>query len=464
MSDDSSFHPPDTDRRRRSTTTTAVVATSERGDGRGLVKESRLVIDHPRSTIDALSSHRDGMSRARRVRPRRRHSLRFQRVVFALTFASSLANVNAMSSSTTTTRLKMNGAPRATMDARAFVGPRALVFGDVDFARHRAMATTERRNGAPGVEYESDACARVSLSVREERHEVRLCAGAEFASRAKGKSASDGNDEQNDDEDVVTKHFHFGLESSPIGEEAVVRVDAEANAMVAPIGDERATNSLSFTTTRRVTSDGTYVRLPVVVRRRKRGCVSRELAWTIACAVALAGANAALAMWNRRMARTRAREDARANAPDSARLSWDDIVGEENVERMKILLEEREERRRIPVPTSEFVVHAKAEALEFGTRDKTGNLLYDFLTAYPHSIAPTYLQADWDSDDEALQRQFRQRGDVDVFGNKFIPGKPFRLRIFGHGDLAGKSVLSDILAHESFSDARLKIYSDDNEE
>jgi len=389
------------------------------------------------------------------------------------------------------------------MDLSRFVGPRALVFGDIDFTFDRRDADGAASATAPSRDADADdelLCALVSLDVSTtgERHEVRLCAPTPTTRGA--KFTRDGIDVVDDrgvvddganatDGVVTTKHFSFGLERSPIGSECVVRVKADANAVVEPIGpgtsesesesESKSPSTLTlreFTTTRAMTSDGTYMRLPVVIKRRGRGRgrggMSRELATTIACAFVLAAANVALGMWNRhRRRRQLAREDALAredidgNAPESPDASFEELVGRLNYERVMTILEDQEERRRIPVPTSDFLVYARAPALEYGTREKTGDLVHDFLTAYPQSIAPTYMNPnDSDSEDEYLREEFGRRGDVDIFGNKFIRGRTFDLKIYGHGRQAGKLLLSHVLSHDSFCDAKLKNYTDERNE
>ena len=380
------------------------------------------------------------------------------------------------------------------MDLSRFVGPRALVFGEIDFTFDR-RDTDAASATVPSSDADADDelfCALVSLDVSKtgERHEVRLCAptpatrGAKFTRDGidvvddrgvvdDGANATDGL--------VTTKHFSFGLERSPIGSECVVRVKADANAVVEPIGpgtsESEPPSTLTlreFTTTRAMTSDGTYVRLPVVIKRRGRGRggTSRELATTIACTFVLAAANVALGMWNRHRRRRQlaredalARDDIDANAPESPDASFEELVGRMNYERVMTILEDQEERQRIPVPTSDFLVYARAPALEYGTREKTGDLVHDFLTAYPQSIAPTYMNPnDSDSEDEYLREEFGRRGDVDIFGNKFIPGRAFDLKIYGHGRQAGKLLLSHVLSHDSFCDAKLKNYTDERNE
>ena len=382
------------------------------------------------------------------------------------------------------------------MDLSRFVGPRALVFGEIDFTfdRRDAGAASATVSSSDADADDELLCALVSLDVSKtgERHEVRLCAPTPATRGA--KFTRDGIDVVDDrgvvddganatDGVVTTKHFSFGLERSPIGSECVVRVKADANTVVEPIGpgtlesESESPSTLTlreFTMTRAMTSDGTYVRLPVVIKRRGRGRggMSRELATTIACTFVLVAANIALGMWNRHRRRRQlaredalAREDIDANAPESPDASFEELVGRMNYERVMTILEDQEERRRIPVPTSDFLVYARAPALEYGTREKTGDLVHDFLTAYPQSIAPTYMNPnDSDSEDEYLREEFGRRGDVDIFGNKFIPGRTFDLKIYGHGRQAGKLLLSHVLSHDSFCDAKLKNYTDERNE
>ena len=425
--------------------------------------------------------------------------------VVVVVFATAALAIAAHASPRVVTPVAARDAPRATedaMDLSRFIAPRALVFGDIEF-----MPRDDAERDGDDAERDCDdaLCATVSLDVARtgERHEVRLCAsspGAKFThARHAGQAVHDDDARARDG--GVRKQFQFGLHASPIGGDAVVRVTADANAVVEPTEDGPGTGTPTsttktpttktptptsmreYTTTRAMTSDGTYVRLPVVIKRRRaRGDgvfgMSRELATTIAIAAVLGAANVALGMWNRlrlrRLRRRRrekgsvelTREEIDVNAPDSADASLEELVGRLNYERVMTILEDQEERSRIPVPTSDFLVYARAPALEYGTREKTGDLVYDFLTAYPQSIAPTYLDLDdSDSEDEYLRDEFERRGDVDVFGNKLIPGRAFDLKIYGHGRQAGKLLLSHVLTHDSFCDAKLKNYMDhENEE
>ena len=106
-------------------------------------------------------------------------------------------------------------------------------------------------------------------------------------------------------------------------------------------------------------------------------------------------------------------------------------------------------------------------------------MVYDLLTATPGSIAPKIIDREWSSDSEdadeswiskvldsisaPLTLDYSGRSDdsqftenIDLFGNSIEPGRPFVMRVHGHGESrVAKRLLCEITNSKHFSDTNL---------
>ena len=204
-----------------------------------------------------------------------------------------------------------------------------------------------------------------------------------------------------------------------------------------------------------------------------------ELVLALASVLALALVNAALkAVRGARFAGEVANDDAPASAES---VPWQELVGEMNALKVKQIVREQRERAAHLAPTAEWTVTAKSPALDyFAPRTNTRDLVFDFLTSHPFSIAPKHVDREWDSDADScdgndavpwLSTHGLETSDVDsameydLFGTAFHPGADFSMTIRGHGPPpVARKVMSDIASCRHFTDMDLKFFEDKHEE
>ena len=152
-----------------------------------------------------------------------------------------------------------------------------------------------------------------------------------------------------------------------------------------------------------------------------------------------------------------------------------------NALKVKQIVREQRERAAHLAPTAEWTVTAKSPALDyFAPRTNTRDLVFDFLTSHPFSIAPKHVDREWDSDADScdgndavpwLSTHGLETSDVDsameydLFGTAFHPGADFSMTIRGHGPPpVARKVMSDIASGRHFTDMDLKFFEDKHEE
>lgn len=274
--------------------------------------------------------------------------------------------------------------------------------------------------------------------------------------------------------------FGFGIDRSIAGTTVTTTVEAEGDACEIVGLDGRETDGEMKATVRSTArAEAHRAPLDVVVGRRRRAMKeprrrpSEEFIVTALCGVVLVVVNAALAAFRRRRARRSI-----VDAPASAEIAWDELVGERNARLLERILAENEERLE-HLSSAEWKITARAPPIDYAApRCKTYDLVYDFLTSHPHSIAPTHVNREWDSDTEfdensnasinemlAWASDDDDHVDHDVFGEPFHRGKSYTMTIRGHGDeRAAKLALSQIASVKFFQDTRLRFFHDHNEE
>lgn len=366
-----------------------------------------------------------------------------------------------------------SAAVRATASARAAMQrmdyatvatPRAVVFGSVRFVDDEGGGEGEGRTLVDGC------CATVTCAVGREAHATRTCDGDGRASTgARFRDAS-----------TRARGFGFGLDRSIAGTTVTTTVEAEGDACEIVGLDGRETGGETRATVRSTArADAHRAPLDVVVGRRRRARgesprrPSEEFIVTALCGIVLVVVNVALAAFRRRRERRSI-----VDAPASAEIVWDELVGERNARLLERILAENAERLE-HLSSAEWKITAKAPPIDYAApRCKTYDLVYDFLTSQPHSIAPTHVNREWDSDAELDDYSNASVNDTvdwcsdgdgnvdhDVFGVPFRLGESYTMTIRGHGDeRAAKLALSQIASVKFFQDTRLRFFHDHNEE
>lgn len=351
----------------------------------------------------------------------------------------------------------------ARMNLKSFASPTALVFGDVTFAN-------DDDGDAEGGDGRG-CCALVTCEIGREAHAQRVCdEGVGSRARATGTGANFRTREAE-----RARQFGFGVGRSIESETVTTTVEAEGEGCVVRASETNGTGE-RFAAVRSVRSievarsEAHRLSTRVVVGRENGGSrkgVSGELFITLASVFAMMVVNAGLA----RLRRARTLESIE-DAPASAERDWKEIVGEHNAELVKQIVEEQNERIE-HLTSAEWKITAKAPSLDYAApRVKTFDLVYDFLTSHPQSIAPTYINPEWDTDadddrrpDESSGRSSDEHFDHDVFGLPFRQGREYRMTIRGHGDQrVAKLALSQVAACTLFEDTALKFYHDQHEE
>ena len=375
-------------------------------------------------------------------------------LVVAASARATATRVDARARST----MASDASPRSTL--RGFVSPRSLVFGEVAF---------ERDGDEAGDGARARCCARVTCEAGGETHAVRLC--DDSAAPIRRGAAFDR---------TTTKQFGFGI-ARPISGERVV-VDVEADARGCEVRDRTGRGWRSEA----VATSNAHRAKSARVARRGRGerwrsaAPSSELVTTVVSVLALVCVNAVLGMCRRRWGKKGAEEDVGAEAPAMDRREWGALVGEDKVKLIEKIIAHQEERVEGLASTAEWTIRARAEAVDYAAPGKnTGDLVYDLLTATPGSIAPKIIDREWSSDSEdadeswiskvldsisaPLTLDYSGRSDdsqftenIDLFGNSIEPGRPFVMRVHGHGESrVAKRLLCEITNSKHFSDTNL---------
>jgi len=364
--------------------------------------------------------------------------------------------------------------------------PRSLVHGAVTFIDR------------------AGCCARVTCDAVGETHAVRVCANDDDDDDDDTKRRDDGamtprdaSDAAGETSRTARRRFAFGLTSSIANEEVTVRLDAEDGCVVGrsvgrtPKRSGTRTDRGRFETVQNATSDAFAARgLDDVVIQKASSSSSVSGGGALRETAVVAVVIAALALFNFGLRALRRRRKSRPSQSDATRganletIDWKELVGEKNTNLVQQLIREQEERRLELAPTAEWTIRATAPAVDYAApMANTGDLLWDFLCAFPESIAVTYADEDSSSendDDDNVPLGFRlfransvaddsdESTDMehrDVFGNRIKPGKDFQMCIHGHGPPnVAKRVLKDVASMKYFMDCQLNFFSDQNEE
>jgi len=389
------------------------------------------------------------------------------RVVFVFVVTASARATDARVDARSRSTMAPDASSASTL--RGFVSPRSLVFGEVAF---------ERAGDDAGDNADARCCARVTCEAGGETHAVRLCDDAPTPMR-RGAAF----------EETATKHFGFGI-ARPIAGERVV-VDVEADARGCEVRDQTGRMWRSEAT---AASNAHRAKSARVARRgggerRRSVAPSSELVTTVVSVIALLCVNAVLGMCRRRLEKKGDEDDGGAEASSTRRREWGTLVGEDKVRLIEKIVAHQEERVEGLASTAEWTIRARAEAVDYAAPGgNTGDLIYDFLTATPGSIAPKIINREWGSDsedgDEArdakildsisapLTLDYSGRSDdsqftehIDLFGNKIVPGRPFVMRVHGHGESrVAKRLLCEITNSKHFSDTNLNFLCDHRKE
>lgn len=388
------------------------------------------------------------------------------RVVFFCVVTASARAIDARTDAHSRSTMASDASSASTL--RGFVSPRSLVFGEVAF---------ERAVDDAGDAADARCCARVTCEAGGETHAVRLCDDAPSRGAAF--------------DETTTKHFGFGI-ARPIAGERVV-VDVEADARGCEVRDRTGRGWRSEAT---ATSNAHRAKSARVARRRGgewgRSVVpSSELVTTVVSVIALVCVNAVLGMCRRRLEKKKGDEDDGGAEASSTRRrrEWGTLVGEDKVRLIEKIVAHQEERVEGLASTAEWTIRARAEAVDYAAPGgNTGDLIYDFLTATPASIAPKIINREWGSDNEdgdkardskipdsvsaPLTLDYSGRSDdsqftehMDLFGNEIVPGKPFVMHVHGHGESrVAKRLLCEITNSKHFSDTNLNFVCDHRKE
>jgi len=380
-------------------------------------------------------------------------------------------------------------AARGAASARAAPTRRAL-----DLTRHRSPLALVHGavtiEGASSVSDEGGACCVVvTCEAGGETHASRLCGegggnAAPIGGARGGRANRSIEREGAANEATVARHFGFGIGRSIVGERVVVRATMERGCAAR----SRRTGAIetgAIEDAATAIEDAHFVDFPVVFASADGGGRSvavvgdGEFVLALASVVALALVNAALkALRGSRFAREVANDDAPASAES---VPWQELVGEMNALKVKQIVREQRERAAHLAPTAEWTVTAKSPALDyFAPRTNTRDLVFDFLTSHPFSIAPKHANREWDSDADScddndavpwLSTHGLETSDVDsameydLFGTAFHPGTDFSMTIRGHGPApVARKVMSDIASCRHFTDMDLKFFEDQHEE
>ena len=372
----------------------------------------------------------------------------------------------------------VSSAARRALDLTKHKSPIALVYGAVTI------------EGASNVSDDDAACCVVvTCEAGGETHASRLC-GEGGGNAAPIGDAREGRTNRSIERGgaakaaTVARHFGFGIGRSIVGRRVVVRATM-GGGCEARSQRTGAIETAAIEDAATAIEDAHFVDFPVVFAsvdgggRRMAIGGDGELVLALASVVALALVNAALkAVRGARFAGEVANDDAPASAES---VPWQELVGEMNALKVKQIVREQRERAAHLAPTAEWTVTAKSPALDyFAPRTNTRDLVFDFLTSHPFSIAPKHVDREWDSDADScdgndavpwLSTHGLETSDVDsameydLFGTAFHPGADFSMTIRGHGPPpVARKVMSDIASCRHFTDMDLKFFEDKHEE